>query len=752
MFKLHCACSEEKHGKQMKKEIILTHLPPFGLGFVSLGVQIVFLRLLLEIFQGNELSVGLVLSVWLVGSALGATVFQPLLNRPGFSFYLPALFFPVLLADYVFIKLSPHLFKLLPGVQPNLESMLWVSLGTILPAALFMGALFPYLVECTIKYPLSRTQKITEIYRWESAGAFAAGLLLNFILFYVLNSFQIFILCLMVFYLFLPGKPPVEMKHSKMVSRLRFIYLFLCLLLFPGGSHLVRYFHAHIYQPYLILSEKDTPYGNLKVTRLEKQMVLFFQGKVLYSTPDPFSAESRTLLPLLLHSAPKQMLILGGNLTSYLPYLQKISSLEKVVYVEIDPVLVAFQQNQIDSSRLHTGFKLEFVVSDIRKFLALDAEKYDLICLNQPEASTLNLNRLYSQTFVRLVKQRLRSGGIYFFTIRSSENYLNKDLARYINILKNTVESVFPSVFIVPGDENHFLASDTNYFADVLTRYSEKLKTYRLSPTYFVPAYLNFRLSAERVLSFGQQLARHPTSDLNTDFNLKAYLYHFRVWNRVYGSQIRNVFYFLERYRIHLTVLTILLFLALRILLARNRAAKLLLALFTIGGVSISLEMVLLLQYQILFGVLYSGIAILFGMYMLGLAAGTVGRRKSGNTPLTHWQIRRVTVGFLVLGLCLLAAVLPEWNFVLNRVFFLPGQWLVAPAFIFCLGFFTGRYFYLTTEMFYRQRAAVSGLTYGVDLAGSVLGVFTTSIILVPILGIPGCLVFLLLILLVLLF
>jgi len=736
----------------MNKEKSFIHLPPFGLGFVSLGIQIVFIRLLLEIFQGNELSVGLVLSVWLIGSALGAVVLQPLFEKFALSSTLPFILLPVLLADYIFIKISPHLFDLLPGIQPNLESMVWVSLGTIIPAALLMGALFPYLVELQSESKTKKIGIITRIYRWESVGAFAAGLLLNFIFFCVLNSFQIFILCLMVFYLFLTGNPPGQLKSPKKESRLRIIYLFFCLVLLLSGSHLVNYFHAHIYKPYFILSEKDTPYGNLKVTRLEKQLVLFSQGKVLYSTPDPFSAESRTLLPLLLHPAPRHILILGGNLVGYLPYLEHIPSVTQIVYVEIDPTLVEFQRKLIDSTEFRTGLKLEFVVSDIRKFLTLGTEKYDLICLNQPEASTLNLNRLYSQTFVRLVKQRLKTGGIYFFTIRSSENYLNADLAQYINILKNTVESVFTSVFIVPGDENHFLASDTNYFTDILSRYSEKLKTYHLRPTYFVPAYLNFRLSRERVQSFGKQLARHPIPGLNTDFNLKAYLYHFRVWNRVYGSQIRNVFYFMERYRIHLTVLTIFLFLALRILLARNRAAKLLLALFTIGGVSISLEMVLLLQYQILFGVLYSGIAILFGMYMLGLAAGTLGHRSSVNTPVTDWHIRRVTVGFLVCGLCLLTAVLPKWDFVLNRMFFLVGQWFVAPAFIFCIGFFTGRYFYLTTEMFYRQRTAVSGLTYGVDLAGSVLGVFITSIILVPILGIPGCLVLILIFLLLLLF
>ncbi|OPX35338.1 hypothetical protein B1H10_01485 [candidate division KSB1 bacterium 4484_188] len=727
----------------MNKEKSFIHLPPFGLGFVSLGIQIVFIRLLLEIFQGNELSVGLVLSVWLIGSALGAAVFQPLLKKLDLSSALPVILFPILLTDYFLIKITPHLFGLLPGAQLNLESMVWVSLGTIIPAALLMGALFPCLVELQSASKISKSKNITEIYQWESMGAFAAGLLLNFILFSVLNSFQIVILCLMVFYLFLPGNLIGQFTILKKVNRLRIIYLFFCIILLLSGPVLVNYFHAHIYKPYLILSEKDTPYGNLKVTRLEKQLVLFSQGKVLYSTPDPFSAESRTLLPLLLHPAPRHILILGGNLVGYLPYLEHIPSVTQIVYVEIDPTLVEFQRKLIDSTEFRTGLKLEFVVSDIRKFLTLGTEKYDLICLNQPEASTLNLNRLYSQTFVRLVKQRLKTGGIYFFTIRSSENYLNADLAQYINILKNTVESVFTSVFIVPGDENHFLASDTNYFTDILSRYSEKLKTYHLRPTYFVPAYLNFRLSGERVRSFAEQLSRQPVTGLNTDFNLKAYLYHFRVWNRVYGLRTKHVFNFLNKYKFWLIIGSLLLLFITKIVLWRRSTMRLLMRLSIIGGISVALEIIFMLEYQVLFGTLYSRIAIIFSLYMIGLASGTAIINKLNLKKVKDSYFRIVTIGLIFCAILFIPLIIFEWQIISNSVLYQTMQWIILPLIIFLIGLFTGNYFSLITAAFYAgNKISAAGLTYGADLAGAVIFSFLSSLVLIPIFGVTGSLFF----------
>src|SRR4030042_4622790 len=101
-----------------------------GVGFLALGAQISLIRSLLEIFQGNELTVGLVLAVWLTVSASGSLFFSWIAQYRIWQ-HLPVVGgFPVIFSNYLLIRFWPQIPGFLPLVRQNLlKSLLSIILS-----------------------------------------------------------------------------------------------------------------------------------------------------------------------------------------------------------------------------------------------------------------------------------------------------------------------------------------------------------------------------------------------------------------------------------------------------------------------------------------------------------------------------------------------------------------------------------------------------------------------------------------------
>ncbi|GAB4365241.1 MAG: hypothetical protein Kow0042_04320 [Calditrichia bacterium] len=738
---------------EFKKKFPFTFFPAIGLGFFSLSIQVVFIRVLLEIFQGNELTIGFALGIWLMGTALGSTWVALLLKKVRLFKQIPLLTILFTLIEYLLIKFAPVIFPLVMGTLPPLHLTVFIFLVSIMPVALIIGAVFPYLVEEVLSLADETTRRrIIYIYLWESVGAFLGGLVLNFVLFRFLNSLQIIWISLLVFWVSIPFF--LLRKRRSPGKRIAALFLLGILTIGIGlkATTIEAAIYELLYRPYRLLKAEDSPYGNIKITRLEDQTTIINQGKVYYIIPDPYSAETHVLIPLLLHPAPEKLLIVGGNLAEYLPYLEKIDHLKTILYLEIDPILVDFQREKLSGKKLRPGLSVGFRTDDIRRYLTRTGDYFDVIVLNQPEPHTLNLNRLYTREFFTLLRTHLNPGGLIFFSIRSSENYINPELGRYINLLKNTLEESFAYSVILPGDENFILASDKRYFEEIPAKLIENYKRYGIEPVYLSPVYLNFRLSSERFQFFHQQLEANHHPHINTDLNLKGYLYHFQVWNRLYGEGLQKYFNFFQRHKTHFIILFFLLFLLVKFFFRQNPRIGVLIDLFGVGATSLALELILLLEYQILYGSIYSHMAVIFALYMLGLAVGTRVWYKREEVKNQSQAFIPPIGGLALCALVLMGFAFFEFHLLSAPILFKLIQWLWETILIFGIGFFTGKYFALVTGVYFaKSEGKQTGITYGVDLAGAVCGAFFTSVLIVPIYGISGGLLLIILFLFMLL-
>ena len=154
------------------------------LGFSSMVSQIVLLREMIVSFYGNELSLGVMLFVWLfwvgMGSRLGNRLYikKKRSFRNLFFWYFLAAF--VILFTLVAIRYSKIVLGIMPGQVVGFVPMLVFSFVIMAPLCLIWGILF-VLNSRFWKLETEVSSLVTRVYLWESIGAGMGGLLTTFL-------------------------------------------------------------------------------------------------------------------------------------------------------------------------------------------------------------------------------------------------------------------------------------------------------------------------------------------------------------------------------------------------------------------------------------------------------------------------------------------------------------------------------------------------------------------------------------------
>ncbi|MDZ7342113.1 MAG: hypothetical protein ONB27_12220, partial [candidate division KSB1 bacterium] len=178
-----------------------------NLAFIIMGCsammsQAVLLRELLLFFTGNELTLGLMLAVWLIWTAIGSGCGSRWIHqvrRPVNAFIGCQLLLMVLLpATIVFIRLSRSIFSISVGEIASPRFIVGIPLFGLLPIGIIIG--FLYTLSCQIL--ASRDSQISavpgRVYLLEAIGSGLAGFVASVVLFRWLDNFQVaMVICLL---------------------------------------------------------------------------------------------------------------------------------------------------------------------------------------------------------------------------------------------------------------------------------------------------------------------------------------------------------------------------------------------------------------------------------------------------------------------------------------------------------------------------------------------------------------------------
>jgi spermidine synthase len=297
----------------------------------------------------------------------------------------------------------------------------------------------------------------------------------------------------------------------------------------------------------------------------------------------------------------------------------------------------------------------------------------------------------------------------------------------------------FPNVLVIPGGRVFFLASDGPLYDDIASRIEQQgIKTKLMNRHY-----LDAMLTADRMADMQRAIAQ-PAA-LNKDFSPVLYFYHLRHWM----SQFKNGF----------GVFQGLLLILLGVYLARLRGTAF--VLFASGFAATTLEIVLLLAFQVLCGSVYHQLGVIVTVFMVGLAAGALlaNRRvksrsngvmeywdKAGDAPapslhhsITPSAAPLSLLAFAIAGYAiLLAFLLPLFNRLGDTASSLIFIKAAIALLTLILAALVGMQFPLANRLEFDGTVAGASRLYTADFVGAFLGALLASALLLPLIGVTG--------------
>lgn len=703
----------------------------YGAG--TLAGQVLILRELLVLCQGQELKLALGLWCWLMWTALGSLAGGRLAPRLplnlatlGHLLFLLALFLP---GAILMARLAPALMGLPAGQALGPGAALLLFLLLLAPFCLVSGFFFPY--ACQMQKTLDPQGAIGRVYATEALGAAAGIGLLQVVL---LGQYANLTLSLGAGLLLLAFA-------GLLLRRLEFI---LGAAVFALGLYYAPYleFQSRAWQwpGRQVVASQDSPYALLTATREQEQLSFFANHVWLFTHPDVYSAEHAVHLPLLEHPQPRRVLLLGGG-PGLVSEILKHPSLTRLHYVELDPDLVRLV------SRLNPGAaqsltdpRLEIFHQDGRRFLAHPDNRYEVIMVALPEPTNAQLNRFYSREFFRLAARHLTPEGVFSFALSGGGSAgLNPDRAAYLALHYHTLRQVFPEVLAFPGESVRFFASSDQ---GALTPYPEilveRLQERRLNLQYVREYYLLADLAPSRQ-QYLQAILRQQPLEVNTDLNARGYFYDLILTGFREGLPLRPFLLTLRKLPLFAPWLALGLALALAWRLTKGRAGpKALIQVMVMGLGTMALEVLTLVLYQVYLGSLYRQLGLLIAAFMLGLAAGGAwfARREMAARRLARC-LAALQLGLAGLGLGLVALLA-----VSKHLPWSPPEALVQAGFLLLLslaGLAGGGIFSLSAALWRQTRLVASpgaGLFYAADLLGATVGTLGLSLVIIPLFGV----------------
>ena len=676
----------------------------FVLGFVSTLVQIIMMREFMFVFGGNELIIGVILANWMVLTGIGAFAGKSsvhIRDRETFSrnamvalgWIPPVLFFFIEFLRNFFFK---------PGAEIGFYQIMVSTVVFLAPFCFLSGFLFTCLADFIshqkIRIPAEKS------YAFESTGSLLAGVSASFILFSFLSNFQALLLlpvCTGIFLLVPSGeKRSIIPRLIILIS----IGITVSALFILKADHWLKEVY---FMRQEVLFFRDTPYGNLSVTKTADQLNIFDNGKLLFSTDNQMANEEAVHFAMAQHPDPRNVLLVSGGISGITGEILKYK-VERVDYVEINPLIFTLGQkytSSLEDSRIH------LIKQDARMFLKKTGPPYDVVLINLPEPSTAQLNRFYTVEFLYQVRDHMNNGGIIALNMPSTVNYLSDEALLLNSVIYNTCKEVFTEVLIIPGQRNYYLASDKPLTLNVAQLIENKnIKNYYVNLNYIDTLSLQER---------SDYLMKHLNLNAvtNQDFKPVSYFYYLGYW--------------LSQFNLGKNFLWAMLILFTLALAAAGILFKPVTSSLMITGFSASsLEIILLLALQILSGYIYQVIGVCIAVFMGGLALGA--RVRSLLFPrITYKQFTLVQL--MISAVALFIPTLLVINKVQSSISL--ATWVVL-VLLFIIAFGTGILFSLSLHLRTGNMTENIAVLYSADLIGSALGAFLTSIFLVPLLGI----------------
>jgi spermidine synthase len=364
------------------------------------------------------------LASYLLGDSITqfSTIIGVYLFSMGIGSYLSKFFTRNLIAWFIQIEI---LVGLIGGLSSSILFILFefvssfqlVLYGLVTLTGILVGLEIPLIMRI-LKDEFDFTDLVSKVFTYDYIGALLAslvfplvlvpylGLIKTSMLFGIFNVGVAILLCFKLDYL---G------NGFKILKQIGFAALFILVTGFVLSEKIMQFSEGLSYQEPVIFA-KSSPYQRIVITRNKKEIRLYLNGNLQFSSADEYRYHEALVHPLMQQTKPQaNVLILGGGDGMALREVLKYPHIKNVILVDLDSAIThLFSHNSLLTSLNQNAFhhpKVKVYNEDAFQWIKKHREKFDAIIIDFPDPSNYSVGKLYTQTFYRMLQNSLTTNG-----------------------------------------------------------------------------------------------------------------------------------------------------------------------------------------------------------------------------------------------------------------------------------------------------------------------------------------------------
>ncbi len=342
--------------------------------------------------------------------------------------------------------------------------------------------------------------------------------------------------------------------------------------------------------------------------------------------------------------------------------------------------------------------------------------QYRFVLVNLPGPHTLNLNRYYTDAFLKQISGMLEPDAVVVWALPPVANYLSPSGALTVATVFSTGALFFDHRIMLPGEHTYLLMSQSPLSEDIEHLLSKKdLDNLYVNPWYFDPFTFESRIrNIKETIPF--------TRAVNTLEKPEAFRHYINWW--------------LDRFNFgSFAWILLVILMAGGLLLTSTRPGFS--GMYIMGVAGSGMELTCLLALQIFTGFLYQLTGLMIALFMAGLAAGSLMVAPSGYVSARKSHLMHLL-------LISLLAFITGW--IIHVAGSASSSPLIFPWILFVINFAAA---FLVGSYFRAQALSLpstgdpGGKLYGVDLLGAAMGSLLIPLVLIPAAGLVSTMIIL---------
>ncbi|GAB4040916.1 polyamine aminopropyltransferase [Spirosoma gilvum] len=195
---------------------------------------------------------------------------------------------------------------------------------------------------------------------------------------------------------------------------------------FVYAEQIMAYSEGATFQDAIIYS-KSTPYQRIVLTRNNRELRLYLNGNLQFSSADEYRYHEALVHPAMqARPTARRVLVLGGGDGLAVRELLKYPVIQQIRLVDLDPAMTSlFRQNPVLvklNQRSLLSPKVQIINSDAFTWVRQDTTHYDVVVVDFPDPSNYSIGKLYSTTFYAELEKRLAPDGL--IVVQSTSPYV----------------------------------------------------------------------------------------------------------------------------------------------------------------------------------------------------------------------------------------------------------------------------------------------------------------------------------------